>query len=1106
MPKLPNSKVSSLVAIVLLVLAIPIAVYITQRPQKYDSKAEGEQVDQLTKQLYNLEEPKPKSGIVALADRYIGPSPDKIEKDKLATAIVRHDKLVKLAENDPDEFLKHADLYTERDKFTGEVKDLLEKPVNVQGKVEVIHYDDFTNRQVHYRYRIKNNDQEVELLTQQSSPNPTLIPGSEVSVQSIGIDDKIVYSSNATSSLDVLSIPPTSEQRAIKAAAILYKFQNTQKANPYTKQQVEDLLINKSDSVKNYFLENSYNKMLFSAVVFDWVTLPINEEDSCSEDKWDEMARQQLAAQGVDLSGYTNLLYISLADTNTCGVAHANLDAEDTHYPNTPLETWVFGHELGHNLGLEHANSLICNDKSVDTFKYCTSNEYGDLYDNMGYGYGSSFNAPHKEALGWFNPGQVEEVTQSGDYTIHPITSGNDSPLALKIAKPDTGETYYIEYHQPVGIDKALDSRGDGLFSGISIRLVRNPAAHTFLLDSSPLGEFEDSSFRYKWGLEDNGTFYDDANGIQITQVAHSADEVTLKVTIGQSQPENTSIKSWDKSDTEFTGLRDKYKANLFKAFGGKLYTYVSDALTFESGDKPLTGKIMMSDAAAAGIAALTFAGNLPTDVARIRTINFTDGYVYLEAAKSEDDYYYRRIFMAPLNSDGTFGTWGEISSFNTYISDGSFIRDNKYYFVDEQYNPDLGYTEMTLYASGIARDGTLSQWSAISTFPRDDNGYVDFLPFGNRLYAFTWGDRTKVYYGNFNSAGGIDNWNQTESAPEISEGVRTFIFAKNKIFQISGYQRIEVASADVRQDGTLSAWSYTKPIDREMSIDVASDDNALYISGEHFYTKHINEFYVGQVGTELNPIQTPAPTPSPRISPVPSYSPEPSASPLPQGLTFTCSGEDWFISTEHVDLSINITVSGSGATLNGGYVNWFVLKDNQTGTRAIIAVGGDALSAQYHDIVGSVRYKFPEYDQINLTGDGGTYTLEVYNAPYTEEFPVFDQSIYSVTSNPVWCPSASPSASPTASPTESPTASPSATPTPQPTTSPEPTQSPVISPSPTPKKIGDVNNDGAVNILDYGLVIEFYDQSGSNLPGDANHDGTVNILDFGLVIEFYDR
>ena len=62
-----------------------------------------------------------------------------------------------------------------------------------------------------------------------------------------------------------------------------------------------------------------------------------------------------------------------------------------------------------------------------------------------------------------------------------------------------------------------------------------------------------------------------------------------------------------------------------------------------------------------------------------------------------------------------------------------------------------------------------------------------------------------------------------------------------------------------------------------------------------------------------------------------------------------------------------------------------------------------------------------------------------------------------------------------------------------------------VSSPSPTPK-VGDVNNDGKVNLIDIGLLIDQYDSTNPSNPKlDINGDGIVNVIDIGFIIDAYE-
>lgn len=88
--------------------------------------------------------------------------------------------------------------------------------------------------------------------------------------------------------------------------------------------------------------------------------------------------------------------------------------------------------------------------------------------------------------------------------------------------------------------------------------------------------------------------------------------------------------------------------------------------------------------------------------------------------------------------------------------------------------------------------------------------------------------------------------------------------------------------------------------------------------------------------------------------------------------------------------------------------------------------------------------------------------------------------------------------------PTASPTALPTQEPTPLPTDTPTgvPTATPTQGPGGTS---GDVNDDGVVNIVDIGIIIDNY---GLTPPADSradiNGDGVVNVVDIGIVIDNY--
>ncbi len=124
----------------------------------------------------------------------------------------------------------------------------------------------------------------------------------------------------------------------------------------------------------------------------------------------------------------------------------------------------LLAHELGHNLGIDHAGSLTCAGAQDGRYvagrwpRSCALREYDDLYDVMGYsspGYGEgSLNAAHLDQLG-FDPTAVRAVGPgTSTYLLPPLSSLGAAGRGLRLADP-SGPVYYLEYRTPRGRDAA---------------------------------------------------------------------------------------------------------------------------------------------------------------------------------------------------------------------------------------------------------------------------------------------------------------------------------------------------------------------------------------------------------------------------------------------------------------------------------------------------------------------------------------------------------------------------------------------------------------------------------------------------------------------------
>ncbi|NAZ82856.1 hypothetical protein GTR02_13620, partial [Kineococcus sp. R8] len=207
----------------------------------------------------------------------------------------------------------------------------------------------------------------------------------------------------------------------------------------------------------------------------------------------------------------------------------------------------LVSHELGHNLGLDHANAVYgpVADSSAATgagwAPGTTFVEYGDVQDVMGWSGAtvgtSSLNAVHRDQIGLFAD-EVQLVTASGDVALRPTGGPAGGTKVAKVV--DGAATYYLEYRTPTGADAT--TFGDWRAPTPGVRVLRSdlarPAARrSVVLDPTPSGR---SDFDQVVGVGE--TFHTVDGRLHVTVEATADGVATVGVRFGAPVAEPVAL------------------------------------------------------------------------------------------------------------------------------------------------------------------------------------------------------------------------------------------------------------------------------------------------------------------------------------------------------------------------------------------------------------------------------------------------------------------------------------------------------------------------------------------------------------------------------------
>ncbi len=355
----------------------------------------------------------------------------------------------------------------------------------ISGRLSVTYFDDFDNNgESKYVYKLKQAGKDpIELAT--------IVPlkaeaGSTVRLEGYYFGDRFFVDPRLDDPIISQPITNLGATGAQKTLAILVNFEDTGPV-PFPAENAQGLIF--GGQFAQFFQEQSYGRISFDGSVVGWLTLP-----RASDCEWPtfgdggELDNMVLAA--VPNIGVYNRIII-LSDHNcvnsgfsTIGKDFIQLGNQEYHFsvaqighlttydqpsvwgtqpfPWTNLD-YLLSHEMGHSLGLYHANGLDCHESALYG-ENCENVEYGNLYDVMGVeGYSLHFSSFYKERLGWIKPSEILTVDRSGNYKINNLESLAGYKAAKLKVQGHNRYPFYLEARRPTGFNANL---GDSSFVG----------------------------------------------------------------------------------------------------------------------------------------------------------------------------------------------------------------------------------------------------------------------------------------------------------------------------------------------------------------------------------------------------------------------------------------------------------------------------------------------------------------------------------------------------------------------------------------------------------------------------------------------------------------
>jgi hypothetical protein len=231
--------------------------------------------------------------------------------------------------------------------------------------------------------------------------------------------------------------------------------------------------------------------------------------------------------RGIGTGGFNRFMVVS---PGCGGTSYGEKPGRVTWIRAAKPDVSLLVHELGHNLGLDHANSSICsqNERRVTEGGKCFTSEYGDMWDAMGLS-SRSYSVAVLRRLGW--AGRVVTASASGTWTLRDAEQPGQGIQGLRV--PSGKVSYWLEYRtNPNALDDSPGQQGISGEPGLQIR-VDNGAKSLRVLDAAPGNPVPYLSFPDPDFVDialPVGSSFTTRQRVRITLLAQTASSATVRI------------------------------------------------------------------------------------------------------------------------------------------------------------------------------------------------------------------------------------------------------------------------------------------------------------------------------------------------------------------------------------------------------------------------------------------------------------------------------------------------------------------------------------------------------------------------------------------------